>query len=628
MNKYLLLMILALVVSFHSLAVFPIYGTSVACVGTTNTLYDSTTGGTWSSSNAAIASVGATTGVVTGVSAGVAIITYSVGGTSVVDSFIVIAGVAPISGPTLVCAGASITLTDASPGGTWSSSDYSIASPYFGTGVVDGVSAGAATISYTIGPGCGATYGVTVDLLSAGVITGDTFVCSGSTVTVADATPGGVWSSSNPAVATISSGGVITGVSLGYTYISYTVTGACGSISATQVFNDFTTTTTGTITGPTSVELGGTTTIASTGYGGVWSSSNPAIVSIDASTGMVTGVSYGTVTLTYTVTGCTGTLYTTSSFSVYTSIYGNINLPSTYTGSLKVWLITYNPLTLDLEASDSTSVIASGVTTVAYYFLNVPADSFRIKAAIDTSYTGTGIIPTYHTSNFYWYDATVLNHTTLANDYGQDINMATGIVTAGPGFISGNVTAGANRGTAGTVPAKNVHVCAVNATTNQVVQQTYTDASGNYSFSNLPVGQTYYVFPDSLHFITTAYTGIALTTAAPSMTAAKFTMHTISKTITPIVTGITNVTATGSSLIAFPNPSKGKLNIQWNEAADEKGAVVISDLAGQVVYTTDIAMNQGSGATVLDLSGLANGVYVMSVKSASISYLNKLELQH
>ena len=627
MKKNLLMILSALLISVTAFAIPPITGTINVCVGANTTLADATPGGVWTTSDPLIATVGASTGIVSGVAAGVVGITYTVGTSSVsVDSFVVSAAPAPIAGATTLCTGATTILTESTPGGTWMSSDPAIVMPYFG-GEMSGVSAGTAIITYYMGGGCMVTTTLTVDFLSAGVITGDTFVCTGSTATVADAVPGGVWSSSNPAVATVSGSGFVTGLSVGYTNISYTVTGACGSTSVVQMFNDFSTTFTGTISGPNSVELGGYTSVWSTGYGGTWTSSDPSIASITPS-GTVTGVSWGTVTLTYTVTGCTGTLYTTAPFSVYTSIYGTINVPTPYTGSIKVWLITYNPATLDLEARDSADVVVTGGTSVAYFFKNVAPVSIRIKAALDTSYTGAGIIPTYHTSNFYWYDATVLNHTGTANDYGQDINMASGTMTTGPGFISGNVTAGANKGTTVTGPAKNVHICVVNSATNQIIQQTYTDASGNYSFTNLPVGQTYYVFPDSLHFITTAYTGISLTTAHPSMTVAKFALHTLSKTITPITTGITNVSNTGSSLIAFPNPTKGKLNIQWNDVADEKGTVVVTNMLGQEVYTTSLTLNQGSGTSLLDLSGLANGVYLISVKSETISYQNKIELQH
>ena len=57
----------------------PIFGDSILCKGDTTTLHDTTAGGTWSSSNTAVATVSSGTGFVTAVAPGVAIITYSVG---------------------------------------------------------------------------------------------------------------------------------------------------------------------------------------------------------------------------------------------------------------------------------------------------------------------------------------------------------------------------------------------------------------------------------------------------------------------------------------------------------------------------------------------------------------------
>jgi gliding motility-associated-like protein len=63
-------------------------------------------------------------------------------------------------------------------------------------------------------------------------ITGSTTVCQGSTTIYANTTTGGVWTSSNTAVATVSATGVVTGVTVGGSTITYTVTNANGCTSA------------------------------------------------------------------------------------------------------------------------------------------------------------------------------------------------------------------------------------------------------------------------------------------------------------------------------------------------------------------------------------------------------------
>jgi uncharacterized protein YjdB len=628
MKRPLLLTLFAMMISIASFALDPITGPGGECVGSSLTLMDSTSGGVWSSSDPSIASIDPATGVVTGVSVGSVTITYTLLLAYVTHPFVISNPPAAIAGTTLVCTGGSSTLTDPTPGGFWTTS-----SPYFsvsyGGGDVYGISAGVGTVSYSVF-GCATTTTVTVNSLSAGVITGDTSVCTGSTITLSETVPGGVWSSVYPAIGSVdASTGVVTGLSGGTTTIYYTVTGGCGTVVAYHAVNVYATTPTGTIYGTLSTTIGGTSSLYDVISGGTWSSSNPAVATINATTGIVTGVSTGTTTITYSVSGgCSGPAYTTASFSVYSIISGNVNFSGTpHYGPVKVWLITYNPSTFNLQAIDSQTVYASGAT--AYYQFNgEPTDSFRIKAGIDSSYVGVGYIPTYHTSNFYWHDAAVLYHLNTADDIHQDIDMATGTITAGPGFIAGDVTTGANKGTAGGAPAKGLHVCVVNSTTHALVQQTYTDATGAYSFSNLPVGQTYYVFPDSLNFVTTAYTSITLTATNPSMSVAQFNMHTISHTITPKTASISNVTSATSSVFAFPNPTAGKLNIQWEVNTTESAQVSITDITGREVYNSTINMTQGIGAKQVDLTSLTNGLYMISVTSATVNYNSKIQVQH
>jgi len=67
----------------------------------------------------------------------------------------------PITGVTTVCAGSSITLSNASSGGTWESLNTTTAS-INSSGEVTGLSAGTSTITYTLPSGCYTTTTVTV----------------------------------------------------------------------------------------------------------------------------------------------------------------------------------------------------------------------------------------------------------------------------------------------------------------------------------------------------------------------------------------------------------------------------------------------------------------------------------
>ncbi len=142
-------------------------------------------------------------------------------------------------------------------------------------------------------------------------ITGIADVCVGLTTTFASTTAGGVWTSATPANASIHpSTGVITGVADGTSLITYTVTNSigCTNTATKTVAVHANPTAPDAITGTAEVCVGSTTTFASTTAGGVWTSATPANATINASSGIITGVAAGTSLITYTVTnsyGCT-----------------------------------------------------------------------------------------------------------------------------------------------------------------------------------------------------------------------------------------------------------------------------------------------------------------------------------
>ncbi|HEY1019922.1 MAG TPA: HYR domain-containing protein, partial [Sediminibacterium sp.] len=88
------------------------------------------------------------------------------------------------------------------------------------------------TTSNFISPG-GVTTGSNCSAFSLAAITGNGPLGVGGTITLANATAGGTWSSSVPGVATVNASGVVTGVSAGTTVISYTID--CGTAATVTV---------------------------------------------------------------------------------------------------------------------------------------------------------------------------------------------------------------------------------------------------------------------------------------------------------------------------------------------------------------------------------------------------------
>ncbi|WP_188959465.1 beta strand repeat-containing protein, partial [Filimonas zeae] len=299
-------------------------GVREVCAGSAVTLTNGSTGGTgvWSSSAVSVATID-NNGIVRGVAAGNAVITYSVttakGCVSVDTAHIAVNALPEMEksiGLREVCAGSSVTLTNGSTGGTgvWSSSAASVAT-VDNNGLVRGVSAGSAVITYTVttAKGCVSqdTAHIAVNALpemekSVGVRE----VCAGSAVTLTNGSTGGtgVWSSSAVSVATVDNNGVVRGIAAGNTVITYTVTTAKGCVSvdtahiAVNALPEMEKS-----VGLREVCAGSAVTLTngSTGGTGVWSSSAVGVATVD-NNGVVRGVSAGSAVITYTVTTAKG----------------------------------------------------------------------------------------------------------------------------------------------------------------------------------------------------------------------------------------------------------------------------------------------------------------------------------
>ena len=326
-----------------------IAGSLSVCTGLTTSLTDGLTGGTWNSSDIAVATIGSSTGIVNGVSVtlATATITYTLPTGCTITAVITVNPLPlSITGTLSVCPGLTTTLSDLTVGGTWSSSDNTIATAGSGTGVITGVASGNATITYTLPTGCIATAILTVNPLPL-AITGTQAVCAGLTTSLSDAATGGTWTSGSTTVATIGSGsGLVNGVLAGTTTITYALATGCITTAVVTV-NPLPSSITGTL----AVCTGLTTTLSDGTPGGSWSSSDITIATAGSGTGVVTGVANGNATITYTLpTGC-----------ITTAILTVNPLPSTITGTLSVCA----GLTTNLSDATTGGSWTSGITTVA-----------------------------------------------------------------------------------------------------------------------------------------------------------------------------------------------------------------------------------------------------------------------
>lgn len=285
---------------------------------------------------------------------------------------------ASIGGTKTVCAGNTTTLTDATSGGVWSSLNPSIATVNT-SGVVTGVTAGSATIRYTVtnSGGCSNSVSTTVTVNALPIIytvTGGGSYCTGGTgvaVGLSDTQSGINYqlalNGTNLGTAIAGTGNAISFGLKTQTGI-YTVYAKHSTTGCTTAMNGSVTVTLASIPsapdligGIKSVCAGGSTTLTDATTGGVWSSLNTSIATINAGTGVVKGVSAGTATIKYTVTNAGGCSNSTSA-SV------TVNAPPGQPGKF----------------TTSTSRVSLGTSNVVYTVPNVAGVTYK------WSYSGTG----------------------------------------------------------------------------------------------------------------------------------------------------------------------------------------------------------------------------------------------
>ena len=343
------------------------------------------------------------------------------------------------------------------------------ASPITGTITVTPTQAGCTgspqTYSYTINPNP--------------TITGNNTLCAGATLQLTGsgtAAANNAWVSGTPANGTVSNTGLVTGVTAGNTIITYTNANGC---IATQ---NVTVNANPIITGNTVICPNTTSQLTGTGApagNNAWSSSNTGIATV-SNTGLVSAISFGTATITYTAsTGCSGTTTvnvtnpTAPTFNPIAAVCsgGIISLPGTSTNNIQG---TWSPAVNNTQTTTYTFTPSAGqCATTAQQTVNVNpnptisgANSLCPNASIQLTGSGTAA------ANNAWVSGTPANGT-VSN---------TGLVT---GVTAGNtiITYTNSNGCTATQPVT-VHA---NPTANAGQDQTLC-SGGNATLTGTAIG--------------------------------------------------------------------------------------------------------------------------------------------
>ncbi len=380
---------------------------------------------TWSTSNAAVATVDAN-GMVSALSPGTATITAmsetKTGLAIITVSQAAVANVAVTPSPLSMSVGQTTQLTATlkdTVGNVlnarvvvWSSANPAVAT-VSSQGVLTAISTGRATITAT-SEGRSGTADVTITNVPVGSVTIQPqapSVVIGTNVqlsTIVRDANGDIvtdrvvtWASSNPASATVSTSGVVTGVSVGSATITATSEGKSATTIATVIPVPIGSVTVSPATAST--HIGSTTTLTATvkdqngtvvtNHIVTWTSSNPAVATVAG--GVVTGVALGTATITATSDGRSGTAsvtvaglpvgsVTVAPASKAMLVAQNFALSVTVKDSIG-GVVTDRPVSWSSSNASVATVSASGVVTA------VAPGSATITATSETK-SGTSAI--------------------------------------------------------------------------------------------------------------------------------------------------------------------------------------------------------------------------------------------
>lgn len=315
------------------------------------------------------------------------------------------------------------------------------------------------------------------------------------------------------------------------------------------------------------------------------------------------------LTISNSNTSCTDVICKTVTATVPTyTVSGTVWVGNNPGADMRVYLIEHDNQAGTLTALDSVDITPQDS---GYFFTGLAVGDYLVKGALlSTDPNYWSYVPTYGNSSAVWSGATT--HTTAPSVYNADITMLAGTNAGGPGFIGGLISQGANKKQGVGDPIENQLVLLLDMNDNPVAYR-ISDENGKYAFDNLALG-TYKVYVELLGLPTDP----AIVTLSDEYSEAPSVGIQVNETgatnnFYPLNTNNLNAE---SSFNVFPNPVSDELTISMLTESSSTVSITLINTLGQPVIQQQVNAGAGISNTVLNLSELANGMYLLNVQSA------------
>jgi hypothetical protein len=238
-----------------------------------------------------------------------------------------------------------------------------------------------------------------------------------------------------------------------------------------------------------------------------------------------------------------------------------------------------------------------------YFFPMVPEGNFVIYAIpFNFEY-----LPTYYGDVLNWQSATVVTLGTPANPYNIHLLQADSY-TNGSGTISGQIV----QGDISSAMINKVNMLLKDASGKTILHNQVNDA-GDFEFPQLAFG-TYYLHAE-LAGCNSSDIQVILSQTNPT---ADLTLALSGRSILGKSEAMQVVAG-----IVYPNPVKEEARISVTLSNSTLLKVELFTMAGQRVYSQEMAAGTGENRITIPAAGIANGVYVLKISSLDGSLITR-----